>query len=116
MEPGDDEYKYYCPEVSGLVYEVKIEDGEGAQLINVEKNSDSKKIEVKDEPVEELKTKITEQEAIAIAQKEVEGKVTDVEIEKKFGKAAFVVEIDADGEETDVIIDIDTGQVLGIET
>ena len=41
----------------------------------------------------------------------------DVAIEKKFGKAAYVIEIDADnGPETDVIIDIETGEVLGVET
>ena len=49
--------------------------------------------------------------------REVKGKVTDVAIEKKFGKAAYVIEIDADnGPETDVIIDIETGEVLGTET
>ena len=70
-----------------------------------------------EEPAEELKRDITEQEVIAIALKEVKGKVTDVAIEKKFGKAAYVVEMDADnGIETDVIIDIETGEVLGIET
>ena len=42
--------------------------------------------------------------------------MTDVAIEKKFGKPTYVVEIDADGTETDVIIDIDTGEVLGVET
>lgn len=116
LETGGDEYKYYCPEVGSLVYEVKIKDGEGAQLINVEEDSDLKQMEIKEEPFEQLKTKITEQEAIAIAQKNVKGRVTDVGIEKKFGKTAYVVEIDADGIETDVIIDIDTGKVLGIET
>lgn len=116
LETNSDEYKYYCPEVGSLVYEVKIKDGGGAQLINVEEESDLKQTEIKEEPFEELKTKITEQEAVAIAQKNVKGRVTDVGIEKKFGKTAYVVEIDADGVETDVIIDIDTGKVLGIET
>ena len=36
-------------------------------------------------------------------------------IEKKYGKATYVVEIDDDGEEIDVIIDIETGAVLGVE-
>ena len=117
LEPGDEEYKYYCPEVGNLVYEVGIEDGEEAQLIDIKTDSDSKKpTEIKEEPIEELKKEITEGEAIAIAQKAVKGEVTDVAIEKKFGKATYVVEIDANGEETDVIIDIETGKVLGIET
>ena len=116
LEPGDEEYKYYCPEVGGVVYEVGIEDGEFQQLIDIKKDS-GKTAKIVEYPIEELKKDITEQEAIAIALKEVKGKVTDVAIEKKFGKTAYVVEIDADsGPETDVIIDIETGEVLGIET
>lgn len=113
LEPGDEEYKYYCPEAGNVVYEVGIEDGEAAQLVDIEKGS--KPSAAKEEPLQELKTEITEQEAIAIAKREVNGDVTDVGIEKKFGKAAYVVEINADGEEIDVIIDIQTGQVLGTE-
>ena len=117
LEPGDEEYKYYCPEVSGLVYETGIENMEFTQLVDIQKNSGKKQAAKIVEPLEELKKSITEEEAIAIALKEVKGKVTDVAIEKKFGKAAYVVEIDADsGPETDVIIDIKTGEVLGIET
>ena len=116
LEPGNEEYKYYCPEVSGLVYETGIENMEFAQLVDIQK-SGKKQAEKIIEPLEELKKEITEEEAIAIALEEVKGKVTDVAIEKKFGKAAYVVEIDADnGPETDVIIDIATGEVLGIET
>ena len=117
LEPGNEEYKYYCPDAKGLVYEVGIRNGEFQQLIDIKKDSDKKSAKIIEEPVEELKKDITEEEAIAIALKEVEGKVTDVSIEKKFGKAAYVVEIDADnGPETDVIIDVDTGEVLGVET
>ena len=117
LEPGDEEYKYYCPEVGGLVYEVTIEDGEFQQLIEVKKDSKKQPAKSVEEPIQELKKDITEQEAIAIALREVKGKVTDVAIEKKFGRAAYVIEIDADnGPETDVIIDIETGEVLGIET
>lgn len=117
LEPGDEEYKYYCPEVGNLVYEVGIEDGEGTQLIGIKADSEqTQPTQIKEEPIEELKKEITEDEAITIAQKTVKGKVTDVAIEKKFGKTAYVVEINADGVETDVIIDIETGKVLGIET
>jgi len=114
LEPNSDEYKYYCPEVGGLVYEVKIKDGEGIQLIGIE-NSNLEQNEITRQ-FEKLKTQITEQEAIAIAQKAVKGQITDVSIEKKYGKTVYVVEIDDDGVETDVIIDIDTGMVLSIET
>ena len=35
LEQGYGEYKYYCPQAGNLVYEVGIENGEGAQLIDV---------------------------------------------------------------------------------
>ncbi|HLF55062.1 MAG TPA: PepSY domain-containing protein [Candidatus Nanoarchaeia archaeon] len=60
---------------------------------------------------------ITEDVAKEIALARVPGRVTDVSKENKFGKLTIVVEIQADnGPETDVIIDMDTGEVLGIET
>lgn len=113
LEKGSEENKYYCEEVAGLVLEVNTEDGEKAELINIEDNSQPE-IQQK---AEELKTEITEQQAREIALKEVPGKITDITIEIKFGKISYVVEIDADnGLETDVIIDVETGEILGIET
>ena len=42
--------------------------------------------------------------------------MTDIAVERKFGKVSYVVEVDADdGPETDVIIDIETGEVFGVE-
>lgn len=115
LEPSSDEYKYYCPEIAGLVYEVGVKDGKGTQLINVVTGPSQTEQDIGDEP-KALKAGITEQEAIAIAKSAVEGIVIDVGIEKKYGKASYVVEIDADGTETDVILDVETGNVLGIET
>lgn len=112
LENDQGEYKYYCPKVGNLVYEESIEDREGVQLIAIEGISKAAEPEKEPEP---LKTQITEQEAIAIAKKEIDGKVTDVEIEKKFGRNCYVVEMDDDGKEIDVIIDINTGEVLGTE-
>ena len=61
-------------------------------------------------------SKITQAQAEQIALDEVPGKVKDFTIEKKFGKQTYVVEIAADtGVETDVIIDMNTGEVLGTE-
>jgi len=115
LEPGDEEYKYYCAEVGNVVYEVEIDDGESAQLIGIMFNYQPPE-PVKEEPRQVLKRDITEQEAIAIAQQTVSGRVTDIEIEKKYNRAVYAVEIDDNGRETDVIIDIATGEVLGIET
>jgi len=101
LEPGEEEYKYFCPGI-GFVYESEIDGSETVQLIDVISTKITKEIAV---PVVELKRDITESEAKEIAKREVDGRVTDIEIEKKFGKAAYVVEIDDDGEEIDVIID-----------
>jgi uncharacterized membrane protein YkoI len=115
LEKDSEEYKYYCPEVGGVVVEIALEDQEMVELISVTYGTEPE--DVPEEEPEELQTDITEEEAKQIALAEVPGKVTDVAIEKKFGKATYVVEIDPDkGPETDVIIDIETGKVLGIET
>ena len=60
---------------------------------------------------------ISEDEAKQIAEKAVPGKVTDVAIEKKHGANRFVVEVSpaAGGKEVDVVIDMTSGKVLGIE-
>lgn len=69
------------------------------------------------EKPEELKTGITEEEAKAIALARVPGTVTDIVRETKSGKLTYVVEIRANsGTETDVIIDINTGEILAVET
>jgi uncharacterized membrane protein YkoI len=69
-------------------------------------------------PVAKTKaSKITEEEAVKIALKEVPGDVTAVAIEKKLGANRYVVEVLAKegGVETDVIIDMQTGKVLATE-
>jgi uncharacterized membrane protein YkoI len=61
--------------------------------------------------------RISKEQAVQNAVTAVPGNVTDVAIEKKGGKNVYVVEIvaDKDGAETDVLVDIDSGKVLGIE-
>jgi hypothetical protein len=115
LEPNVTEHKYYCAAVGGLALEVALEGNETVELISVEYGSEP--TPSAQEPPEELKTNITEDEAKQIALREVPGQVTDVAIERKFGRLSYVVEIDADsGPETDVIIDIETGEVLAVET
>jgi uncharacterized membrane protein YkoI len=60
---------------------------------------------------------ISREEAKKIALETVPGVITDFDIEKKFGAKRYVVEIiaAANGEETDVIIEMETGKVLGTE-
>lgn len=57
--------------------------------------------------------KITMVEAIQIAQKQLEGHVTDAEVDKEDGYLVYSIEVtSADGEEREVIIDPITGEVL----
>lgn len=62
-------------------------------------------------------TVISEEEAKKIALETVPGEVTDIAIEKKLGGKRYVVEViaAADGAEVDVIIEMETGKVLGTE-
>lgn len=60
--------------------------------------------------------KITEDQAKRIALERIPGKVTDVTIERKRGKNVYVVEIQSpDQGEKDVLVDIQTGQIVGTE-
>jgi uncharacterized membrane protein YkoI len=61
--------------------------------------------------------KITAEQASQIALTVVPGKVTDVAIERKRGRNVYVVEIAAekDGSEIDVLVDIESGKVVGTE-
>jgi uncharacterized membrane protein YkoI len=111
LESGD-EFKWYCAQAKTVVRETAPGEGEESSLVNI---TTVAKIEPVVAPP--IKVQITEDEAKAIALQRVPGTVTDIVIETKFGKPAYVVEIKPDyGVETDVIIDIKTGEVLGVET
>ena len=60
-------------------------------------------------------TKITKEQATKAALEQVPGKVTDVTIEKKRGKNVYVVEIQSDQGEKDVLVDMESGKVIGTE-
>jgi len=61
--------------------------------------------------------RITKDQAAQSAVTAVPGTVGEVTIEKKGGKDVYVVEITEakGGEETDVLVDMDSGKVLGTE-
>ena len=65
----------------------------------------------------ETGAKITKEQATQAALLALPGDVTDVTVERKRGKMVYVVEIvaKADGAETDVLVDMDTGKVLGMD-
>jgi uncharacterized membrane protein YkoI len=61
--------------------------------------------------------KISREKATEIALKKVPGNVTSVSIERKLGKNVYVVEIieKSSGGEVDVLVDMESGKVLGTE-
>lgn len=61
--------------------------------------------------------KISKEQATQNALMALPGTVTDVTIEKKHGKNVWVIEIVAakDGAETDVLIDMNSGVVIGMD-
>jgi uncharacterized membrane protein YkoI len=66
---------------------------------------------------QESKAKISKEQASENALQAMPGQVTDITVERKLGKNVYVVEIIADkgGDETDVLVDMDSGKILGIE-
>ena len=67
-------------------------------------------------PPAERAAKITKEQATKVALEQVPGKVTDVTIERKRGKNVYVVEIQSpDQGEKDVIVDMESGKVVGTE-
>ena len=65
----------------------------------------------------EPSAKISREQAVKAALAAVPGKVTDAGIEKKRGKNMWVIEIvaDKDGAEIDVLVDTDSGEVIGMD-
>lgn len=103
LEPDVTEFKYFCPNVGGVILEEDVEDGEIVELYDVGDDS--------------LMTNITHDEAKKAALLEVPGTVTDIETEGYRGVLVYAVEIMSDsGIEMDVFVDIKTGKVLGSET
>lgn len=79
-----------------------------------EESEDEKDEYVSKEEAESISKEISQSEAEDIALGRVSGRVTDVEIERKQGQTLYVVEIDHDGQEVDVLVTFE-GEVLDIE-
>ncbi|MGM0902673.1 MAG: PepSY domain-containing protein [Bacillota bacterium] len=64
----------------------------------------------------ETPRQITEQEAIAIALKQLNGEVDDVELEESGGRIYYLVEIEREGEEAEATIQINaiSGEVMSV--
>jgi len=59
--------------------------------------------------------KVTQQQAVNSATKVVQGRVTSVDLERKLGRLVWVVELQTPAGEKDVLVDVETGDVLGTE-
>jgi uncharacterized membrane protein YkoI len=60
--------------------------------------------------------KVTREQAASIALRAVAGEVTSVDVERKLGKIVYTVEImTPHGVETDVFVDVQSGEVLGTD-
>ena len=114
LDVDADEHKFHCKETQGFTLEIGLEDGETVELVGVTESTDEQEL---DSNTTTLTTRISEEEAKEIALKKVPGRITGIEIERKFGKVTFVVEVDAEqGGEIDVIINAETGEVLAVES
>lgn len=120
LEPAALEHKYYCPDAGGIVLETD-EDNERVELRSIEFNAQPSTGEYASQtvtqPSQQPVSAITEAQAKATALKRVPGTVTDVAIEIKSGRRSYVVEIApaGGGSETDVVIDMTTGEILEVE-
>ena len=126
LDPEDVTDKVWCYGV-GLVFDTS--DGKLAMTSHLSGklptpspyhvyHGDNGKGKVQKVKAETRPSKVIPQEDVRkIALRAVPGEVTDVGIENKLGGKRYVVEIQAaaDGAETDVIIDMETGKVLGTE-
>ncbi|OAH57761.1 MULTISPECIES: PepSY domain-containing protein [Bacillaceae] len=133
-------------EVQGSASDVELEDEDGVIIYSVEVTDDQGqkhevavdantgkilKIEADDEESEkedgeendkeeqkqlEKEATVTKEESIAIALKEVPGKVKDTELEDEDGVVVYTVDvIDDKGEEREIVVDAKSGKVLKVE-
>ncbi len=102
----------------GLVYIVELVDNDIATSVSINALTGiiitKETSEYSGEPVD-TSEKITEEQAKEIALGAVTGTVTNVALERKGGKLRYVVEINNNNVETDVLIDMVTGEIIGIE-
>ena len=89
--------------------EVTIDAATGA-ILKVEREDELGKKEL-----ELIRPNISAEQAKGLALQQVKGEVTDVEASKINGRYVYEVEVQTNGEETDVLIDMLTGAILGVE-
>lgn len=85
-----------------------------AEILKVEENNfdDDRDDQVSTTTTEAL---LSQQEAMAIATKQVTGKVVKIELDQDNGRYEYEMEVKADKGEADITIDAETGKVLEVE-
>ncbi len=86
-------------------------ENEAAEIEDDESDED----DLSQQEIGSMKISVAKEQAVEIALNIVHGDVTDVEIERKNGHEVYAVEIDDDGDEVDVFVDIKTGEIVGTE-
>lgn len=108
------------PTSSNPVYEVEMNDGDTEMDVTVDARTGDVVAIEEDIPESETSmytsnSPITEQEAKDIAVERTGGRVSDFEVKRRNGRIAYEVEITKNGNEADVLIDAETGDILDIE-
>ncbi|MBS3139216.1 PepSY domain-containing protein [Candidatus Woesearchaeota archaeon] len=97
-------------------YEVEVFDGFNEREVTIDATTGAVVATEEDLDASEAdNSPITESEARYIALREVGGRVTDVEVERRNGQIVYEIEIKKNGEEADVHIDATTGYIVSIE-
>ncbi len=104
------------------IYSVELTDGDTetdveidattGEVLSVEEETGDDENETQ---ISRANAAITEEEAKEIAVAQTGGQVTDIDTDRKYGRDAWEVEIHTDGAYADVLIDMQTGEVLAIE-
>ncbi len=103
---------YYVETTDGTTEtEVEIDAATG-EILNTETESADDEDEIK---ISSSGAKISEEEAKEIAVAETGGKVTEVDTDRKNGRDAWEIEINKNGNYADVLVDMETGEVLAVE-
>ena len=87
----------------------------GMSIQTIESDKSKQDDDEKTTPTVRESNWISEQQAKEVALNAVNGKITDIEVEKINKIIVYSVEIDANGDEIDVKIEVLTGKILKIE-
>jgi uncharacterized membrane protein YkoI len=99
------------------VYEVEVRDETGETEVKIDASS-GEILSIEDEDEEYVSSagaKVTAAEAKAIAVQETGGRVTDLDTDRERGRDVWEVEVRTSRGEADVLVDMETGEVLAVE-